>query len=72
MAVSPVRAMVLDGERSLVLEEFARPAITADGAMLRVEACGYPLERTEEALLDLAGRLGGPPAVHVAIMPWRS
>jgi threonine dehydrogenase-like Zn-dependent dehydrogenase len=40
MAAERVRAMVLDGDRSLVLEEFARPAITADDALLRIEACG--------------------------------
>lgn len=40
MAADRVRAMVLDGDRTFVLEEFPRPSITADDALLRVEACG--------------------------------
>lgn len=35
----------------------------------RIHTASYPLERAEEAIHHLAGRLDGPPAVHVAIAP---
>ena len=40
MNTASVRAMVLTGDRSFALEEFARPRVGADDALLRVEACG--------------------------------
>ncbi len=35
----------------------------------RIHTASYGLERAEEAIHHLAGRLDGPPAVHVAIAP---
>lgn len=35
----------------------------------RIHTASYPLERAEEAIHHLAGRLDGPPAVNVAINP---
>lgn len=35
----------------------------------RLHTASYPLERAEEAILHLAGRLDGPPAINVAISP---
>jgi threonine dehydrogenase-like Zn-dependent dehydrogenase len=35
----------------------------------RIHTASYPLERAEEAILHLAGRLDGPPAINVAISP---
>jgi len=35
----------------------------------RLHTATYPLDRAEEAILHLAGRTDGPPAVHVAIAP---
>lgn len=35
----------------------------------RMHTASYPLERAEEAILHLAGRLDGPPAINVAIAP---
>jgi len=35
----------------------------------RLHTGSYPLERAEEAILHLAGRLDGPPAINVAIRP---
>lgn len=35
----------------------------------RMHTASYPLERAEEAIHHLAGRLDGPPAVNVAIAP---
>ena len=40
MTAERVRAMVLEGERRFVLEEFARPRVGVDDGLLRVEACG--------------------------------
>jgi len=37
---SPVRAAVLVKPKTLEAREFARPAIGADDALLRIEACG--------------------------------
>jgi hypothetical protein len=35
----------------------------------RLHTASYPLERAEEAIHHLAGRLDGPPATNVAIAP---
>ena len=35
----------------------------------RLRTATYSLERAEEAILHLAGRLDGPPAINVAIGP---
>jgi threonine dehydrogenase-like Zn-dependent dehydrogenase len=35
----------------------------------RIHTAAYGLERAEEAILHLAGRLDGPPAINVAIAP---
>jgi threonine dehydrogenase-like Zn-dependent dehydrogenase len=35
----------------------------------RLQTATYPFDRAEEAILHLAGRTDGPPAVHVAIAP---
>lgn len=40
MSAASVRAMVLTGDRTFALEEFARPRVGPDDALLRVEACG--------------------------------
>jgi hypothetical protein len=34
-----------------------------------MHTASYPLERAEEAIHHLAGRLDGPPAINVAIAP---
>ena len=39
------------------------------GPFERIHTASYSLERAEEAIHHLAGRLDGPPAVHVAIAP---
>ena len=40
-----------------------------EGPYERLRTASYPLARAEEAILHLAGRLDGPPAVNVAIAP---
>jgi threonine dehydrogenase-like Zn-dependent dehydrogenase len=54
---------------SAAYREAIRLLETGGAAYARMHTATYGLEQAEEAIHHLAGRLDGPPAVHVAIAP---
>jgi threonine dehydrogenase-like Zn-dependent dehydrogenase len=49
--------------------EAIRLLVQGSAPFARMRTATYPLERAEEAIHHLAGRLDGPPAINVAIAP---
>jgi threonine dehydrogenase-like Zn-dependent dehydrogenase len=84
MAPSRVRSSAIDNDKLVFNSITLRGVFTVTSAAYReairlltrgglpferIHTASYPLERAQEAIQHLAGRLEGPPAVHVAIAP---